>query len=318
MNESSNNSFLWDGKNDPIGATVLSLFDGISCGQQALKELGIPVKEYYASEIDKYAIQVTQVNHPNTIQIGDVTKIKVADLPQIDLLIGGSPCQSFSISGDRSGFDGSSKLFWEYVRLVKECKPKYFLLENVEMKKEWEQVITDALGVEPIHIDSGLFTAQRRPRVYWCNWNVEQPSNNGLMFRDIYQKDAFDFELSNTLKNRYKVLHPDNGEKLIIGTTAQEGKIGQRDRVYGLNNKIPTLTATDYKQPKQVIVDGLLRKVTPIEFERLQGLPDNYTECVSNTQRYKTTGNGWTVTVIKHILNCLIRQARGEKTVIAE
>jgi site-specific DNA-cytosine methylase len=138
------------------------------------------------------------------------------------------------------------------------------------------------------------------------------------MFRDIYQKDAFVFELSDTLKNRYKVLHPDNGEKLIIGTTAQEGKIGQRDRVYGVNNKIPTLTATDYKQPKQVIVDGLLRKVTPIEFERLQGLPDNYTECVSNTQRYKTTGNGWTVTVIKHIFNCLIRQARGEKTVIAD
>lgn len=318
MNESSNNSFLWDDKNDQIGATVLSLFDGISSGQQALKELKIPVKEYYASEIDKFAIQVTQVNHPNTIQVGDITKLKAENLPKIDLLIGGSPCQSFSISGDRSGFDGSSKLFWEYVRLVKECKPKYFLLENVEMKKEWEDIISDALGLDPIHIDSGLLTAQRRPRVYWCNWNVEQPDNNSLMFRDIYQKDAIDFELSDTLKKRYKALHPDNGEKLIIGTTAQEGKIGQRDRVYGLNNKIPTLTATDYKQPKQVIVDGLLRKVTPIEFERLQGLPDNYTECVSNTQRYKTTGNGWTVTVIKHIFNCLIRQARGEKTVIVD
>lgn len=319
-NERSNNIFLSGGKIANAGSkiNVLSLFDGISCGQVALERAGIEVNKYFASEIDKHAIKVTQSNYPNTIQIGDVTKVRGINLPKIDLLMGGSPCQSFSISGDRSGFDGSSKLFWEYVRLVKECKPKYFLLENVVMKKEWEDIITDALGVQPVHIDSGLLTAQRRLRVYWCNWNVTQPGDKGLMFRDIYQKNAFDFELSDTLKQRYKVLHPDDGEKLIIGTTAQEGKIGQKDRVYGLNNKIPTLTATDYKQPKQVIVNGLLRKVTPVEFERLQGLPDNYTNCVSNTQRYKATGNGWTVTVIKHIFNCLIRQTRGGKTVTAD
>ena len=285
---------------------VLSLFDGISCGQIALERTGIKVNNYFASEIDKYAIQVTKHNYPNTKHVGDVTKVNGNDLPKIDLLIGGSPCQSFSISGDRSGFNGSSKLFWEYVRLIKECNPKYFLLENVEMKKEWEDIITDALGVKPIHIDSGLLTAQRRPRVYWCNWNVCTPDDKGLMFRDIYVKNAFEFELSDTLKQRYKQLHPDNGEKLIIGTTAIEGKIGQRDRIYGLNNKIPTLTATDYKQPKQVIVDGLLRKVTPIEFERLQGLPDNYTSILSNTQRYKTIGNGWTVDVIVHIFEQLL------------
>lgn len=189
--------------------------------------------------------------------MGDITKIKGTDLPHIDLIMGGSPCQSFSISGDGSGFDGSSKLFWEYVRLIKECKPKYFLFENVEMKnKEWEKIIIDALGVNPVHIDSGLLTAQRRPRVYWCNWEVRQPKDKGLMFRDIYEKDAFDFELSETLKNRYRHLHPDNGEKLVIGTTALEGKIGQRDRVYGLNNKIPTLTATDYKHQSKFWLMG--------------------------------------------------------------
>lgn len=289
-------------------SAVLSLFDGMSCGQLALQRAGIAYDKYFASEIDKHAIKVTQHNFPNTIQIGDVTQVKGENLPKIDLLIGGSPCQSFSISGDRSGFDGSSKLFWEYVRLLKECKPKYFLLENVEMKKEWEDIITNTLGVNPIHIDSGLLTAQRRPRVYWCNWNVCTPDDRGLMFRDIYEKNAFEFELSDTLKQRYKQLHPDNGEKLIIGTTAIEGKIGQRDRIYGLNNKIPTLTATDYKQPKQVIVDGLLRKVTPIEFERLQTVPDNYTSCVSNTQRYRMLGNGWTVDVIAHIFKGLLNE----------
>ena len=284
---------------------VLSLFDGISCGQVAINRLGIKYSNYFASEIDKYAMEVTQANYPKTQQVGDITKINTEDLPKIDLLIGGSPCQSFSISGDRTGFDGSSKLFFEYVRVLKEVKPTYFLLENVEMLKEWEDIITEAVGVEPIHIDSGKLTAQRRPRVYWCNFNVEQPKDKGLVFRDIYQKDALAFELSDTLKNRFRQTADDDGSKLIIGTTALEGKIGQRDRVYGLNNKIPTLTATDYKQPKQVLVDGLLRKVTPIEFERLQGLPDNYTECLSNTQRYKTTGNGWTVDVIAHIFSFL-------------
>ena len=284
---------------------VLSLFDGISCGQVAINRLGIKYSNYFASEIDEYAMEVTQANYPKTQQVGDITKINTEDLPKIDLLIGGSPCQSFSISGDRTGFDGSSKLFFEYVRVLKEVKPTYFLLENVEMLKEWEDIITEAVGVEPIHIDSGKLTAQRRPRVYWCNFNVEQPKDKGLVFRDIYQKDALAFELSDTLKNRFRQTADDDGSKLIIGTTALEGKIGQRDRVYGLNNKIPTLTATDYKQPKQVLVDGLLRKVTPIEFERLQGLPDNYTECLSNTQRYKTTGNGWTVDVIAHIFSFL-------------
>ena len=132
---------------------VLSLFDGISTGQQALKELGIEINHYFSSEIKEYAIKVTQKNFPNTIQIGDVTKLNTSNLPKIDLLIGGSPCQSFSNAGDGTGFNGKSKLFFEFVRILKEVKPKYFLLENVKMRKEWEEIITKELGVEPIHIN---------------------------------------------------------------------------------------------------------------------------------------------------------------------
>jgi len=148
---------------------VLSLFDGMSCGQIALGRADIKVDNYYASEIDKYAIQVTQKNYPNTVQLGDVTKINAKDLPKIDLLIGGSPCQSFSRSGNGTGFDGKSKLFFEFARILEETKPKYFLLENVSMKKEWENVITEILGVEPVMIDSKYFSAQKRQRLYWTN-----------------------------------------------------------------------------------------------------------------------------------------------------
>ena len=152
---------------------VLSLFDGMSCGQIALDRLGIKVDNYFASEIDKHAIKITQKNYPNTIQIGSVTEVKGADLPKIDLLYGGSPCQSFSRSGDGSGFDGKSKLFWEFVRVLKETNPKYFLLENVVMKKEWQDVITEALGVNPIQICSSKFSAQKRQRLYWTNIKID-------------------------------------------------------------------------------------------------------------------------------------------------
>jgi DNA-cytosine methyltransferase len=281
----------------------------MSCGQIAINRIGIKYDNYFASEIDKYAINITQKNYPNTIQLGDVTKIKTDDLPKIDLLIGGSPCQSFSnANGDGKGFEGKSGLFWEYLRLLKETQPKYFLFENVIMKKkEWEDIISNALGVTPILIDSKLVSAQRRPRLYWTNIpNVKQPDDKGILFKDILDSNSSKYELSDTLKNRFKQTHIDDGTKLVIGTTVIDGKIGQRDRVYGINNKIPTLTATDYKQPKQVLVDGILRKVTPLEFERLQTLPDNYTQGISDTQRYKMIGNGWTVDVISHIFKSLI------------
>jgi site-specific DNA-cytosine methylase len=296
----------------PRFSSVLSLFDGMSCGQIALNRVGIEYDNYFASEIDKHAIKVTQANYPKTIQLGDVTKVFAKDLPKIDLLIGGSPCQSFSnAGGEGNGFDGKSGLFWEYVRILNETKPKYFLLENVIMKKkEWEDIISEALGVKPIFIDSKLVSAQRRPRLYWTNIPItEMPTDNGILFKDIIDLNADKYELSDVLKSRYKQKIIDNGSKLVIGTTVIDGKIGQRDRVYGVNNKIPTLTATDYKQPKQVLVNGILRKVTPLEFERLQTVPDNYTNCVSDTQRYKMLGNGWTIDIIAHIFGSLLNGA---------
>ena len=168
---------------------VLSCFDGMSCGQIALNRAGIEYENYYASEIDKYAIKVTQANYPDTIQLGDITKVKVQDLPEIDLLIGGSPCQGFSFAGKQLNFDDPrSKLFFEFVRLYKELQPKYFLLENVKMKKEYQDVISDLLGVEPIEINSALVSAQNRKRLYWTNIPVVGlPEDKNANFQDIKQ-----------------------------------------------------------------------------------------------------------------------------------
>ena len=162
---------------------VLSLFDGMSCGQIALNKVGIQYENYFASEIDQHAINVTQHNYPNTIQLGDITKLDVSSLPKIDLLFGGSPCQSFSNAGLRTGFDGKSGLFWEFVRILNEVKPTHFLLENVKMKKEWEDIITKEMGVEPIEICSSLFSAQKRKRLYWTNieFSKEFPSSDEVI-----------------------------------------------------------------------------------------------------------------------------------------
>ena len=269
---------------------VLSLFDGMSCGQIALDKLGIKVDNYFASEIDKYAMQVTQKNYPNTKQIGDVTKINYSDNHKIDLMYGGSPCQSFSVAGDGSGFDGSSKLFWEFVRVLKEVKPTYFLLENVIMKKEWEQVITDALGVEPIEIVSDKFVPQKRRRLYWTNIpNIEQPKQVDYDVNDFFEGNGF--PSSCDIKRNFK-------KKSVFNT----------------------LTATYYKgirgssRPAVSTKEGFLdddrdahRMLTPNECEALQTVPKNYTDCVSKTQRYKMLGNGWTVDVIAHIFKNIPR-----------
>jgi len=176
---------------------VLSLFDGMSCGQIALDQLGIKVDNYFASEVKAHAIKVTQNNYPSTIQVGDITKLNIETLPNIDLLFGGSPCQSFSVAGDGSGFDGKSKLFWEFVRVLKEVKPKYFLLENVVMKKEWQDVITDTLGVQPVKINSKLFTAQNRPRLYWTNI----PFDENIKDNKLYLKDVVGKHTAEVLKD---------------------------------------------------------------------------------------------------------------------
>ena len=182
---------------------VLSLFDGMSCGRLALDRLGIEVDQYYAAEIDKYAIQVTQENWPETIQLGDVTQIKAKDLPKIDLILAGSPCQGFSFAGKQLAFDDPrSALFFEFVRILKECNPKYFLLENVKMKKEFLEIITQQVGAEPILINSALVSAQNRQRYYWTNIpGVEQPEQRGGVLRDILETESVSDEFRYSQKS---------------------------------------------------------------------------------------------------------------------
>jgi site-specific DNA-cytosine methylase len=300
---------------------VLSLFDGMSCGQIALNKLGIKYDNYFSSEIDKYAIQVTQKNYPNTKQIGSVTEVKGEDLPKIDLLFGGSPCQSFSRVGDGSGFDGKSKLFWEFIRVLKETKPTYFLLENVVMKKEWEQVITDALGVEPIAINSRLVSAQNRPRLFWTNIpSIKQPKDKNILLKDILdlvvedkyyltEKGTSYITNNDRLKKKFTALN--GGKTLTLMSQYNQSKNGTFLCVDGNgridSEKTGTLTQRYYKGVENygsnpfLLTNHKFRKLTPIECERLQTVPENYTDCVSDTQRYKMLGNGWTVDVIAHI-----------------
>ena len=294
--------------NTEIEMNVFSAFDGMSCGRLALDRANIEVTSYIASEIDSFAIKVAGKNYPDNVNVGDITKVKSSKLPEIDIMLGGSPCQGLSV-GNKNRLllnDPRSKLFYDFVRLLDEKNPKYFILENVLMDDISEAEFSRLTGVQPIMINSALVSGQRRERLYWTNIpNVNQPEDKGILFKDLLDENPIGFELSNKLLDRYRKTHDDDGTRLVIGTTSVEGKIGQRDRVYGINNKIPTLTATDYKQPKQVFVNGVLRKITPLECERLQTVPDNYTDCVSNTQRYKMLGNGWTVDVIAHILNAV-------------
>ena len=457
---------------------VLSLFDGMSCGQLALNRLGIKVDKYYASEIDKYAIQVTQANFPETIQVGDVCNLKAEDYQDIDLILAGSPCQGFSFAGKQLAFDDPrSALFFEFIRLLKEIKPKYFLLENVKMKKEFLEVITDQVSacypdfkggddlfggkIEPILINSALVSAQSRQRYYWTNIpNIEQPEDKGIVLRDILVEDgqtdlvgmngkkafkeniqkgtallardwkgwntygmtgvqttpkqvgvASDINGHDILKrvyspdgksptlntmgggNRepkvavqsYREVRTEEGKKArrdaklktgkdhtpfrskeLIPRT--DGKVGTitpnlnkdheisieknktnqinpskkasgkqpyiQDRVFHKDGKSHALTESfadrtnvgelklrtksktvrsggrgSYDRHEWDSVDDLhWRKLTPLECERLQTVPDNYTKHVSKTQRYRMLGNGWTIDVISHILSNMENQ----------
>jgi len=445
---------------------VLSLFDGMSCGQQALVRAGIKYDKYFASEIDKYAITVTMANFPETIQLGSVTDVDGYSLPKIDLLIGGSPCQSFSFAGKRKGmstkdsqeiltlehylelkkeqyeFEGQSYLFWEYMRLIKETNPTYFLLENVKMTKKWENVLTNAIGIEPIMINSALVSAQNRKRLYWTNIGAEktglfgemksiikQPEDKGILLKDVLQDnpnaiyymkpeqikrmlerinvdvnvtessilDVYNRKIKTDGKcitlldpkhNNMRLVEPipvddkyylspkmveylntrkanfnsgkinyktdedkascinkssgslDISDNIII---AMRGRKGESDTKYeqNIDGKTNCLTTSvtkdnlvvvggdfrydegfrwkeDEKSPtlrtrwEQVLVkstndiveiNSKIRKLTPIECERLQTVSDNYTAFVSDTQRYKMLGNGWTIDVIAHIFS---------------
>lgn len=278
------------------GINVLSLFDGMSCGQIALNRLDIKVSKYYASEIDKPAIKVTQHNYPETIQVGDVTKLKGEDLPQIDLLIGGSPCQGFSFAGKKLNFeDPRSILFFEFVRLLDECKPKYFLLENVKMKKEWQDVISDLLGVQPMRINSSKFTAAKRDRLYWTNIpNINEPTDKEISFDDINS-------------NSDNWLEDERVEK-IANWKAQQKPLKNATFI-GRKSKLPCLTARGYNQYHSgmiLISNGeKYRYLTNEEAEMAQGVPVGYTSICNDRERSHMLGNGWTVDVIAHIFSPL-------------
>jgi len=259
---------------------VLSLFDGISVARQALFSLNIPVAHYYCCEIDKYAIQISKKNWSDNIHLGNVKDFSNTSL-DIDLLIGGSPCQDLSIAKKgRKGLDGDrSGLFWEYIRIKDLVKPKFFILENVaSMPKKDRDIITEAMGVEPVMFNASLVSAQCRKRLFWTNIKFDLPDDRGILLKDILQEDAAVDERMTTKGKAY------------VLTATYSGAMA--------SNSI------DKKQRTMVgrIINRKLRKLTPIECERLQSLPDNYTAGVSNSQRYKCLGNAFNCEVIAHIL----------------
>jgi DNA (cytosine-5)-methyltransferase 3A len=350
---------------------VLSLFDGMSCGQQALERVGIKVDNYFASEIDKYAITVTMANYPNTKQLGSVTQVDGYSLPKIDLLIGGSPCQSFSFAGKRKGmstkdeqeiltlehylelksqeyeFEGQSYLFWEYIRLLNEVKPKYFLLENVMMGEKWEKILSKAIGVNSIMINSSLLSAQNRQRLYWTNIGmkpsglfgdlestIQQPKDLGILLKDILEPEVDDkYFLSQKMidgflsHNKRHIEEkgqtgfnwkPTKGNKKAACLRANAA-LAATDNSIIVHNTMPRSSKTgkggtghlkredgktyclDTGQTNAIEYCNNVRRLTPIECERLQTVKDNYTNHVSDSQRYRMLGNGWTVDVIAHI-----------------
>lgn len=309
---------------------ILSLFDGISCARVALERAGIKVDAYSAIEIDKYAIQISQKNYPDIYRWDDVKTYKGCD-GIYDLLIGGSPCQDLSIAKrDRKGLDGErSGLFWEYVRILKEVKPKYFILENVaSMPQEAKDLITKTLGVEPIMINASLVSAQNRKRLFWTNIpNVTLPEDGGILLKDILEEkvdEKYVYNSNNKINtNQGNRVYGVDGKGVTLKALGGGG--GAKTGLYRIE-KEPHGTALDYyndtivpngkakvlgTNPQsttavagQLVNDNsVIRKLTPIECERLQGLPDNYTEGVSNTQRYKALGNAFNVDVVAHILS---------------
>jgi len=272
---------------------VLSLFDGMSCGQIALNNLGIPYSNYFASEIDKHSIAVTQANYPATLQLGDIDHFDETKLPSIDLLIGGSPCQGFSLMGKQQNFDvHRSKLFVQFVYMRDHFNPKYFLLENVKMKKEWVKIITDYMGVEPIEINSSLVSAQKRKRLYWTNIPVEGlPVDRGVTLNRLLEQNVDEkyFLKDKRLENWNK-----NAEYRL------KKQFSALDPL-----KAICMTARQYANwyGNHVTDEDRIRQLTPVECERLQNVPDDYTSCVIDKHRYRMLGDGWTVKVIEHILS---------------
>lgn len=281
---------------------VISLFDGISCGRLALDRAKIKIDGYFASEINKHALFVATKNYPDSVQLGDIRNIIEI---QGDVVIGGPPCQDLSVANPSGkGLDGDrSGLFWEYMRILNQSKAQYFLLENVKMKKSQSDIITSELGVEPVLINSNLFSAQNRQRLYWTNIPipalplVESP----LLIRDCIHDDSY--------KNFYVSRPLTFTKNYVKWDTSGKGYNSQNDRAYYKDRKICTMPSNHRAQSKlNIVVDldnGLFRRTHPIEAERYQNVPDNYTEGLSDVKRVEVLGNGWTVGVIAHILQGL-------------
>jgi DNA (cytosine-5)-methyltransferase 3A len=271
----------------------------MSCGRIALERAGIKPTEYYASEIEESAMTVSRKNYPDIQHIGSVTDIKGNDYPNIDLFLGGSPCTGFSHAGKGLAFDDPrSKLFFEYVRILEECKPTYFLLENVVMKKEWEDVITKELGVDPILINSSLVSAQNRKRLYWTNIpNVTQPDDKGIVLRDVIQ------DVEHKKVDRTRIKQSWDTKNYFQYDLSGKGHKSQDQRAYYVDGKHGTLPSNGLGSKVKALMDNAdIIQLNVIECERLQTLPDNFSEGVSNTKRLAMIGNGWTVDVISHII----------------
>jgi DNA (cytosine-5)-methyltransferase 3A len=283
---------------------VLSLFDGISCGRVALERAGIKVEKYYASEIKNSAIKCSQFNYPDIIQIGDVKKINPDDYRDIDLLIGGSPCQDFSpvkwINWQSQGLEGDkSSLFYEYLRILKQVKPKYFLLENVKMKKECEEQLNQFLGVKGIHINSSLVSYQNRPRIYWTNIpNISQPKDMNINFQDYKETNPEECR-------KYKVNRTPSREKMWNNGNGRN----QKGACANITNatKVYCVTRKQDRFPNSGLIEceDFCRYLTRREIEQAQTLPIGYTDCLTYSQMQDVCGDGWTVDVIAHIFKGL-------------
>lgn len=288
---------------------VLSLFDGISCGMVAFERAGIPVERYVAYEIEPNAIKVSLDNYPFIEQCGDVTKADFTQYKGFDIVIGGSPCQGFSKAGKQLNFDDPrSKLFFEFARALQEVKPKYFLLENVAMKKEYEDIITEILGVEPIKIESSLVSGALRNRIYWTNIpNIAQPKDKHITYQSILDSGLAEKEKAYCLKlcrgnaRDYFKKHQTN----IVFEPCEDGEYTIQNKKIEMvfkksPNKTPFVFDVDLPDGKYNI-----RPTNRNETERLQTLPDNYTKAVSEPQANDLIGNGWTIDVIAHIFTYL-------------
>ena len=311
----------------------LSLFDGIACCRLALQRANITVDTYYASEIEKSSMRIALNNFSDIIQVGDIKNLKASDFKDIDLITFGSPCTNFSIAGKRNGmitkdkiiidsldkylyykkegyvFEGQSYLFWEAVRLLKEIKPKYFLMENVKMAEQWKKIITDTLGINPIEINSSLVSAQNRVRLYWTNIpNVKLPQDKNIFLKDILE-DNKNWNKATIIGRRLnKEGHREDYNKNIPISQCLEVRKSNINKSNCLTTveKDNVLTPLPIGRHKDAFKEKLpFRYYSRIEYERLQTLPDNYCSCVSDSIAKKAIGNAWTVDVVAHIFSGL-------------